>query len=472
METPARRDPAVTALSVADLLAGAEDDRSATPLTGFGRGASAGDILDTGTPVPAVLDDGPSLSGTALDGRSALDAGTAPGGGPALGGGAGTGTGLGTGDAADGRGTRGSTTTAGGAAGTAAPGTGGAGRRSRRDRAADATRVDAADLLAGRTRDTPAATPAPAAQHRGHRGHPAVGRAADGGHARPAPGPAGARRTRAHPSSAGHPPSADAPGHTAPADPTPDDDGWLSAEIAASRRSGRHGAGAGTSVADLLAAVALDAPAGGGRRREPDAAPDAGSGTAGPTPAGPASASPASANPASANPAPPNHVSAKSASPRPSGRGTDDPARPGRPESGRAEPGTNGRAEPGTDGRAEPGPGGDDLFRAAGDAGRPWHGGGPTSADEARSALQDLLRSASADRGPDADGRGPTAPTRTAASPVWPTTGPAGPPPDGPRPAPPRTPRTRTRPAPAPGTTTPTTSPTRSTPAVRRAGPG
>ncbi|WP_237453519.1 hypothetical protein, partial [Pseudonocardia sp. SID8383] len=76
------------------------------------------------------------------------------------------------------------------------------------------------------------------------------------------------------------------------------------------------------------------------------------------------------------------------ASPGPSDRGTDD----------RAESGTNGRAAPG------PGPGGDDLFRAAGDAGRPWHGGGPTSADEARSALQDLLRSASADRGPDADG--------------------------------------------------------------------
>ncbi|MBO4241184.1 hypothetical protein GSF26_26030 [Pseudonocardia alni] len=399
VETPARRDPAVTALSVADLLAGAEDDRSATPLTGFGRGASAGDILDTGTPVPApvpasVLDDGPSLSGTALDGRSALDPGTAPGGGPSLGGGTGIGTGLGDGDAADGRETRGSATTAGGAAGTAAPGTGGAGRRSRRDRAADATRVDAADLLAGRIRDTPAATPAPAAQPTGAiediplSDVPLMEATLDRLPALPEPdAPAPARRRR------GARPAADAPGHTAPADPTPDDDGWLSAEIAASRRSGRHGAGAGTSVADLLAAVALDAPAGGGRRREPDAAPDTGSGTAGPAPAVPASPNPGSASPGSANAAAPGP-----AAPVPSGRETDDPARPGRPESGRAEPGTNGRAEPG--------PGGDDLFRAAGDASRPWHGGGPTSADEARSALQDLLRSASADRGPDADGRG------------------------------------------------------------------
>ena len=166
-------------------------------------------------------------------------------------------------------------------------------------------------------------------------------------------------------------------------------------------------------MADLLAAVALDAPAGGGRRREPDAAPDAGSGTAGPAPAGPAlagsaplgadadedrrtgvghrtEAAPASPSSASPNPASPNPTVTGPASPGPSDRGTDD----------RAESGTNGRAAPG------PGPGGDDLFRAAGDAGRPWHGGGPTSADEARSALQDLLRSASADRGPDADGRG------------------------------------------------------------------
>ncbi|MEU8491510.1 DUF3710 domain-containing protein [Pseudonocardia alni] len=422
VEPPARRDPAVTALSVADLLAGAEEDRSATPLAGFGRGASAGDILDTGTPVPApALDDGAPLSGTALDGRTALDPGTAPGVGPALGGSTdiGTGTGLGDGDAADGRETRGSATTAGGAAGTAVPGTGGAGRRSRRDRAADATRVDAADLLAGRTRDTPAATPEPAAQPTGAiediplSDVPLMEATLDRLPAPPEPAaPAATRRRR------GARPTADAPGHTAPADPTPDDDGWLSAEIAASRRSGRHGAGAGTSVADLLAAVALDAPAGGGRRREPDAAPDAGSGTAGPAPAGPAlagsalagsaplgadadedrrtgvghrtEAAPASPSSASPNPASPNPTVTGPASPGPSDRGTDD----------RAESGTNGRAAPG------PGPGGDDLFRAAGDAGRPWHGGGPTSADEARSALQDLLRSASADRGPDADGRG------------------------------------------------------------------
>ncbi|WP_226365517.1 DUF3710 domain-containing protein [Pseudonocardia sp. ICBG162] len=425
VEPPARRDPAVTALSVADLLAGAEDDRSATPLTGFGRGASAGDILDTGTPVPAsALDDGASLSGTALDGRTALDPGTAPGGGPALGGGTGIGAGTGPvdGDAADGRETLGSATTAGGVAGGTAPGTGGAGRRSRRDRAADATRVDAADLLAGRTRDTPAATPGPAAQPTGAiediplSDVPLMEATLDRLPAPPEPAaPAPTRRRR------GARPTADAPGHTAPADPTPDDDGWLSAEIAASRRSGRHGAGAGTSVADLLAAVALDAPAGGGRRREPDAAPASGSGTAGPAPAGsalagsaplgadadegrgtgaghradpaPASPGPASPGPASQNPAAPDP-----ATPGPSGRGADDPAEPGRSEPGRAEPGTNGRAAPG--------PGGDDLFRAAGDAGRPWHGGGPTSADEARSALQDLLRSASADRGPDADGPG------------------------------------------------------------------
>ncbi|NWJ72206.1 DUF3710 domain-containing protein [Pseudonocardia sp. ICBG1122] len=413
VEPPARRDPAVTALTVADLLAGAEDDRSATPLTGFGRGASAGDILDTGTPVPASAPDaGPSLSGTALDGRSALDSGTAPGGGPALGGGTGIGTGLGDGDAADGRETRGSATTAGGAAGTAAPGTGGAGRRSRRDRAADATRVDAADLLAGRTLDTPAATPEPAAQPTGAiediplSDVPLMEATLDRLPAPPEPAaPAPTRRRR------GTRPTADAPGHTAPVDPTPDDDGWLSAEIAASRRSGRHGAGAGTSVADLLAAVALDAPAGGGRRREPDAVPDAGSDTADPAPAGPAFAGSAPLGADAdetrgvgpghrADPAPvsPNPASPGPAAPRPSGRGTDDPAEPGRSESGRAEPGTNGRAEPG--------PGGDDLFRVAGDAGRPWRGGGPTSADEARSALQDLLRSASADRGPDADGRG------------------------------------------------------------------
>ncbi|WP_226356459.1 DUF3710 domain-containing protein [Pseudonocardia sp. ICBG601] len=430
VEPPARRDPAVTALSVADLLAGAEDDRSATPLTGFGRGASAGDILDTGTPVPAsALDDGASLSGTALDGRTALDPGTAPGGGPALGGGTGIGAGTGPvdGDAADGRETLGSATTAGGVAGGTAPGTGGAGRRSRRDRAADATRVDAADLLAGRTRDTPAATPAPAAQPTGAiediplSDVPLMEATLDRLPAPPEPtAPAPTRRRR------GARPTADAPGHTAPADPTPDDDGWLSAEIAASRRSGRHGAGAGTSVADLLAAVALDAPAGGGRRREPDAAPASGSGTAGPAPAGsalagsaplgadadegrgtgaghradpaPASPGPASPGPAAPNPASANPALPGPAAPGPSGRGTDDPAEPGRSEPGRAEPGTNGRAAPG--------PGGDDLFRAAGDAGRPWHGGGPTSADEARSALQDLLRSASADRGPDADGPG------------------------------------------------------------------
>ncbi|MBN9755680.1 MULTISPECIES: DUF3710 domain-containing protein [unclassified Pseudonocardia] len=390
-EPPARRDPAVTALSAADLLAGVEDDRSATPLTGFGRGASAGDILDRSTPVPAsALDPGTvlggpalgdtalggpalgdtalggpalgdtALDGTAFDGRTALDPGTAPDGSADT-------AADGSVDAADGaahgRDPFGTPTASGATAGSTRPGTGGAARRSRRDRAADAARVDAADLLAARTRDTPAGPPEPASPPTGAiediplSDVPLMEATLD---RLPAPtepaAPASTRRRR------GARPTADAPGHTAPTDPTPDDDGWLSAEIAASRRSGRHGAGAGTSVADLLAAVALDAPAGGGRRREPGDAPSTGSGTAGSDTAGPAPTGSTS-------------------------RGVDhDPAPAAYP--------------------ASPGPGGDDLFRAAADADRPWHGGGPTSADEARSALQDLLRSASADRGPHADGPG------------------------------------------------------------------
>ncbi|WP_224386728.1 DUF3710 domain-containing protein [Pseudonocardia sp. ICBG1293] len=288
VEPPARRDPAVTALSVADLLAGADDDRSSTPLTGAGRGTSTDDVLDARTPVPHPAPD----TGTAAD------------------------------------------------------------RPSRRDRTAGAARIDAADLLAGRARDTsadlPGATtpaagvPAPSARPGGAiediplSDVPLMEATLDRLPAPPEPAaPAPTRRRGARP-------VVDGADREGPADRTPDDDGWLSAEIAASRRSGRHGAGAGTSVADLLAAVALDAPAGGGRRRD-----DA----------------PAAGNTAQAD-------------------------GPGRGSGRRTAPAA-----------APPDPGGDDLFRAPAAEDRPWHGGGPTSADEARSALQDLLRSASADRG-------------------------------------------------------------------------
>ncbi|MEJ8278019.1 DUF3710 domain-containing protein [Pseudonocardia spirodelae] len=276
-EPPARRDPAVTALSVADLLAGADDDRSAAPR----RAAPAA------APGAATAEDA-----------------------------------LGTGA-----------------------------RRSRRDRTGDAGRVDAADLLAGRPTDpaatagdTPADVTAGATVGAAPRRTgaiedipladvPLMEATLD----RTPPPAAPARRRRSAPRDrADGADGADlgataAPAPAVPAD-DPADDGWLSAEIAASRRSGRHGAG-GTSVADLLAAVALDGPAGGARRRDRDAD-------------GPADAPAAQ-----------------------------------------------------RDGHAAPGPGGDDLFAAGTDPERPWHGGGPTSADEARSALQDLLRSASADRG-------------------------------------------------------------------------
>ncbi|WP_168169520.1 DUF3710 domain-containing protein [Pseudonocardia sp. HH130629-09] len=412
-EPPARRDPAVTALSAADLLAGVEDDRSATPLTGFGRGASAGDILDRSTTVPAsALDpgtvlDGPALGdtvldGSAFDGRTALDPGTAPDGSADA---AADGTVDAAADgAAHGRDPFGTTTASGAAAGSTRPGTGGSARRFRRDRAADAARIDAADLLAARTRDTPAGPPEPASpptwaiEDIPLSDVPLMEATLD---RLPAPtepaAPAPTRRRR------GARPTADAPGHTAPTDPTPDDDGWLSAEIAASRRSGRHGAGAGTSVADLLAAVALDAPAGGGRRREPGDAPSTGRSTAGPAPTGSTSRGPDHDPEPAAYPAAPGPYGSGDGDRAADRSATEGPATGDRTRPGAPEP---GGAEPGTDGRAAPGPGGDDLFRAAADADRPWHGGGPTSADEARSALQDLLRSASADRGPHADGPG------------------------------------------------------------------
>ncbi|WP_060722074.1 DUF3710 domain-containing protein [Pseudonocardia sp. EC080625-04] len=305
-EPPVRRDPAVTTLSVADLLAGTEADPA------LGAGPATGDrTAETRRPARR----------TRREERSASGDGDVPAPAPAR-------------------------------------------RRRSADRDA-ADRVDAADLLAARDTGSPAAGPGRSTAERLSSAIediplsdiPLMEATLD---REPEPEPLPEPVPEPQPRSAAEPLPRRTRRRGAPADTVPGAgtgsgtaDDWLSSEIAASRRAGRHGGGRGTSVADLLASSGLDGH--GGHRRA-----DAGD-------TGRPSASAAHAEPAAL-----------------------------------AEPaGPAGSSWPAGD---------DDLFRspsvADGVPGRGYLEGGPTSADEARSALQDLLRSASG--APDDDGTGVT----------------------------------------------------------------
>ncbi|MBC3191557.1 DUF3710 domain-containing protein [Pseudonocardia sp. C8] len=360
-EPPVRRDPAVTALSATDLLAGTEVEathrdrygeepsgrraRTSAGEEGSGRRdrASAGDGSGRRARVSAGDGSGRRARPAADDthGTHADDVAT-----------------FGTGAHHTSGGDR--DTTAGRSSAAAAE----SGGRSRRRAAGGAGRIDAADLLAGHGAAGGSAGPAAPDDEPAR---PASMAIADipladiplmDATLEPRPGSEPERETRSaaarrHAEPEPPPTAPSAPGRrrseappAEPADPEAEfgsGDDWLSTEIAASRRAGRHGAGTGTSVADLLASAALDAPGSGSRRRAAEPESRSAGWEAG----------------------------AESAASR-----TDDPSL------------TDDDVPSRTDG---------DVFRTGGDVFRTSTAGptGPTSADEARSALQDLLRSAS-----------------------------------------------------------------------------
>ncbi|MEU6698353.1 DUF3710 domain-containing protein [Pseudonocardia sp. NPDC046786] len=386
-EPPVRRDPAVTSLSVADLLAEAEAareeqarseraDRNRRERADRSDRAERADLGDGAGRPGRSGDDTPPFGAGASDIPPAADPD--------------------------------------------------AGRRTRRRRSEDrdpGDRVEAAELLAGRDGTEPddrAGTDRPGTDRAGTGPRPALAiediplsdvplmeATLD---RIPEPPPALPRRERHE-----RPAAADRPerttGRRRDDDPAGGaDEGWMSAEIAAARRSGRHGegTGGGMSVADILASAALDA--GTGRRRSgtaPSATPGgerSGSGLREPgeTRYGTTGRARSNGN------APHRDAAARSTERRSGGRVNGDHRTGGHA----AEPGGHDRdgqvngthpVESADRPTVDPGPGGDDLFRAPSAADR-YRDGGPTSADEARSALQDLLRSASAGR---PDGAGP-----------------------------------------------------------------